>query len=418
MISQGPTVRQGDHRGMKSRTRLSILALIPCVIAGAVEVRGQPWRRHTIDDGSRGADGVRPGDVNGDGLLDLVSAWEEGGQIRLYLNPGTSDVRKPWPLVVVGRVGSPEDAVLVDLDGDGGFDVISSCEGRTRTMSVHWGPRDSSRVLEESAWETETIPATVDMGQWMYCVPFDFDGRHGIDLVAGSKGESARIGCLVSPANPRRVEDWVWMPLYKAGWIMSLESADVDRDGDADLLLTDRKGPTRGCKWLENPGAAVALTDDWVVHTIGGTDHEVMFADVGDFDSDGKLEVACATRDDGVLMFRQTRESGDEWTVTSVSMPPGTGTGKAVRLADVDGDGRTDVVVSCENAKNVSGVFWMSQDGPSDQPEWNSHEISGPQGTKFDLIQLIDLDADGDLDVLTCEERENLGVIWYENSPR
>ena len=25
------------------------------------------------------------------------------------------------------------------------------------------------------------------------------------------------------------------------------------------------------------------------------------------------------------------------------------------------------------------------------------------------------MDADGDLDLLTCEERENLGVFWYEN---
>ena len=43
-------------------------------------------------------------------------------------------------------------------------------------------------------------------------------------------------------------------------------------------------------------------------------------------------------------------------------------------------------------------------------------EISGDsRGVKFDLIQLLDLDQDGDLDLLTCEERDNLGVIWYEN---
>ncbi len=46
------------------------------------------------------------------------------------------------------------------------------------------------------------------------------------------------------------------------------------------------------------------------------------------------------------------------------------------------------------------------------------HPISGPQGIKFDLVKLLDLDGDGDLDVLTCEERDNLGVIWYENPLR
>ena len=33
-------------------------------------------------------------------------------------------------------------------------------------------------------------------------------------------------------------------------------------------------------------------------------------------------------------------------------------------------------------------------------------------------MELIDLDGDGDLDVMTCEERKNLGVIWYENPGR
>ena len=45
-------------------------------------------------------------------------------------------------------------------------------------------------------------------------------------------------------------------------------------------------------------------------------------------------------------------------------------------------------------------------------------EISGGAGIKFDLVELVDLDGDEDLDVLTCEESANLGVIWYENPLR
>ena len=44
------------------------------------------------------------------------------------------------------------------------------------------------------------------------------------------------------------------------------------------------------------------------------------------------------------------------------------------------------------------------------------HDISGTaEGVKFDRIHIMDVDSDGDLDVITCEERDNLGVIWYEN---
>jgi hypothetical protein len=49
----------------------------------------------------------------------------------------------------------------------------------------------------------------------------------------------------------------------------------------------------------------------------------------------------------------------------------------------------------------------------------------GPQGVKFDLNLLLDVDADGDLDILNTEENDNaaggnpgLGLVWYENPTR
>ena len=71
---------------------------------------------------------------------------------------------------------------------------------------------------------------------------------------------------------------------------------------------------------------------------------------------------------------------------------------------------------TCENAhQEKSGVIWLSYREKVTDPAWQAHEISGPHGVKYDLVELLDFDGDGDLDVLTCEERANLGVIWYEN---
>ena len=110
--------------------------------------------------------------------------------------------------------------------------------------------------------------------------------------------------------------------------------------------------------------------------------------------------------------MRWLSRSGSEWQSHAIPLPAGVGTGKSAVVSDVDGDGQNDLIFSCENAKGeLSGMRWLSRSGS----EWQSHEIGGPAGVKYDRIELIDLDGDGDLDVLCCEERDQLGVCWYEN---
>jgi hypothetical protein len=384
---------------------------------------GSPWPRHVIDDSSRGADGVRLGDVNSDGLVDVVTGWEEGGITRVYVHPGHDRVREHWPAVTVGQTRSVEDAVLVDLDGDGRTDVVSSCEGGTRTVFVHWAPSEQKEYMVPEAWRTEALPASQNRMMWMFCLPLQVDGRGGIDLVVGAKGGDAEIGWFEAPEEPSDLSTWKWHTMSPAGWIMSLRAADMDGDGDSDILLSDRKGPQRGCRWLENPGSAGVSTAPWRNHVIGGSDHEVMFLTVADLDGDNNDEVLAATRDNGLLLFRRIGSGENQWATHAIPMPDNVGTGKGVAVGDLDDDGKGDIVFSCENARgDRSGVKWLSYEASPLGPTWNVHEISGPAGIKFDRLELVDLDGDGDLDVLACEEsqpldgkRRGLGVFWYEN---
>ncbi|HUG90677.1 MAG TPA: VCBS repeat-containing protein [Planctomycetaceae bacterium] len=388
------------------------------VAAHADEPR-RPWARHTIDDSSRGADGVRLADVNGDGLPDIATGWEEGGRVRVCLHPGPDRVRELWPGVTVGTVRSPEDAVFIDLDGDGAIDVVSSCEGRTRTLFVHWAPRKPSRSLDAMAWTTEALPASQGQSMWMFCLPMQVDGRRGVDLVCGSKGEGAGVVWWESPENPRDLAAWQPHAIAGGGWIMSLLSDDVDGDGDLDVIVSDRKGPLRGCWWLENPARPDGLASQaWTRHPIGGQGREVMFMAQGDVDGDGRQDLVAAVHRDDLLIFRRTGSASPAWETIAVPMPPDTGGGKGVAIGDIDGDGQADLVFSCEGAEEKQGVMWLSREPgvPLAQARWSAHPISGTaEGVKYDLVELLDLDGDGDLDVLTCEERDNLGVVWYEN---
>lgn len=372
---------------------------------------GKAWPRHTIDDTSQGADGVKLIDVNTDGRPDVVTAWEEGGVVRVYFNPSRVDSRRPWPQVTVGKIAAPEDAVFADLDGDLSFDVVSACEGDNRTMFIHWAPKDSDRYFDASAWTTTAIPASQGKMQWMFATPLQVDGRHGLDIVAGGKNQGAAIGWFEAPANPREVSGWKWHPLRPVGWVMSIISTDMDGDGDQDILFSDRKGARTGVHWLENPGTAKAAAGEpWVEHEVGSTGREVMFLDLADADNDGLRDVVVAVKPRDIHIHKRLDRTGRKWQSRVLSLNESTGTAKSVRVGDIDLDGEPDIVYSAEDAGNgKSGVVWFSL---KDQ---KIHELSGPEGIKYDLVELIDLDGDGDPDVLTTEERTGLGVVWYEN---
>ncbi len=87
----------------------------------------QLWTLHMIDGTLSGADGVRIADANGDGLMDVVTGFEQAGQTRVYINPRAKRVHQPWPFVTVGRTPDVEDTVFADIDGDARLDVVSCC---------------------------------------------------------------------------------------------------------------------------------------------------------------------------------------------------------------------------------------------------------------------------------------------------
>ncbi len=384
------------------------------------------WPRHTIDDSSKGADGVRLADVNGDGLMDIATGWEEGGLTRAYINPGHEKVKERWPVVTVGQTPSVEDAVFVDLDGDGAVDVVTCCEGKTRTLFVHWAPTEQSEYLNSAKWNRKVIGDSADKTAWMFCVPMQVDGAGGIDLVVGSKGGDGVIGWYESAADARKTKDYKWHEISKAGWIMSIVAKDMDRDGDVDVLVSDRKGDLRGVRWLENPGAGEKQKQAWENHFVGAQGWEVMFLKVYDFSKDGMDDILLAARQgkemQRILRYRRLDKSGLRWKETEIAFPENTGTAKAVAVGDINRNGPDDIVFSCESAdKGKSGVMWMWQDDVTSRRR--GFEISGPRGIKFDRLELLDMDGDGDLDVLTCEERDKnskgekggMGVFWYEN---
>ncbi len=411
------------RKGYRAGGRFWVAVLWLCWPTPAADAA---WVRHIIDATSQGADGVRLDDVNGDGLPDAATGWEEGGLVRVYLHPGYPKVRQPWPRITVGRVPSPEDAVLVDLDQDGNWDVVSSCEGKTRTIFIHWAPRQRSQYLDASRWQTRPIPASQNRELWMFAVPFPISGHEPLGLIAGSKGPHGSISQITAPTAPRQLEPMRIQRLYHAGWIMSLRKIDMDGDGDLDLLASDRKGENAGVLWLENPATHAPFLQKnrqtsegnrpWPEHRIGADGKEAMFLDVHQDTAAKIIEIAVAVKPRQIFHFKTKQSHPLIWETRKATIEGNVGRAKAVRFADVDNNGQRDLIVSSEGAADGRiGVFWFPLAALSQPAIRHLSDISGTPGIKFDRIETADLDGDGDFDIITCEERDNLGVIWYEN---
>jgi hypothetical protein len=402
---------------------LGVTALIIC-LAGTAQAQHDIWNRHVIDASFSGADGVRLQDVNKDGLSDIATGWEESGYTLVYLHPGYELVHEKWPSVIVGKTPSVEDAVFADLDGDGSFEVISCTEGDNKRIYISKPPKGESDFLDSSKWTNVILDASDGLMQWMFAAPVQLDGINGLDFVAGAKGENAQVGWFQAPINANNISDWSWHPVSSATWIMSIFIKDMDDDGDLDIVVSDRKpGGTNGVRWLENPGPGEKQFGPWKNHFIGAQNVEVMFMDMADLDGDG-LEDVIATEytNQKIIFMRKLDHSGLNWKSYFNDIPVAAGRAKAVKAGDIDGDGKLDIVLSTNTLKkkNKEGIVWLSYGQSPTEPNWKFHSLSGPEGYKFDRMELIDIDGDGDLDVLTCEENygensEGLGVIWYEN---
>jgi hypothetical protein len=386
-------------------------------------VRNDPslfvWNLRYVANRGGGPDGVRLADFNGDGLMDITTSFESSGDIYLFLHPGIGNLESEWPFVIVGSVPRGEDAFGIDLDGDGAMDVVSAHEGDTLGMYVHWALIDSASMLNGDAWRTELIPSTRGKA-WMYAIPLDVNLDGATDIVLGAKDDyyNSRnavgdIGWLEAPSGDKRIlGNWVYHTMDHAGWPMSIIAHDVDADGDPDIMLTDRNSDEEhmGARWLENPGQN--WEEQWVSHFFPGLEgSRPGFMGFGDFDNDGAVDYMFSLWAEKEMAI--VNGGADELTRIPLPEADTNGGPKGTEVGDIDLDGDLDVIVTFD--KGELNVEWLEFTGSPFASDWQWSTIYDTYDGKFDQAILYDVDQDGDLDVMTTEEVQGLGVIWFEN---
>jgi hypothetical protein len=465
------------------------------VAARGIEVvNREAWPMHPIDGRFRGANGLGPADVDGDGAIDYVTNYEFDQRWILALNPrADGDVRGGWPTVeiwapdplVSGNGKNPESAALGDFDGDGnidaagahGFSDFAAWEGSAPGVHLVWGP-ERDRVEDPHAWvDGGWVPATLDVGHPLWVAAHDVNGDGLLDVTVGGRmhgggggyasadspngnGTFTGIGWLEAPADPARRRDLAEWRFHRIdpdqysghGFVF----ADLDGDGDDDIVDANADFDTpedeEEVVWYENPGNGTeAQREPWMKTTLLRSPD--FFAKpsvaVGDLDGDGRPDIVTQTAST-VILFRQT--SSDPVTFETVELPKPpeiAGTGRPVRVADFDGDGDLDIAGALIHEGGDlpaarAAVFVMLNDGdPWSIDGWTVLPVKWGSGRtmqlpdfgeKWDQLHVVDVDGDGDLDIVAnCEEwwvqdgaevvpffdpavnPSSVAVVWFEN---
>ena len=250
-------------------------------------------------------------------------------------------------------------------------------------------------VAQEIRFQHVTVDAHPPQNPWVKVVAdFNQDGMPDIGI-GGSKG----------PFVWYEYPSWNKHLVTDGGYAtVDGETADIDGDGDADIVLG-------GIVWLENPGAErVTSGSPWKRHQVAQLNsHDI---EVADLDGNGKLDLV--TRDQSsfgrpagnqIQIWKQL--DPDSWSRRDLVCPHGEG----LKLGDVDCDGDADIII---------GARWFENSGDILQGRWREHTYTAKWNHPDAKIGFGDLNSDGRPDiVLTPSELKGntYRIAWYASPP-
>ncbi len=349
-------------------------------------------------------------DMDGDGDLDVLASsgvgWPSPGQVNWFENVDGQGVT--WYVRSLGELGGSSQVIGADLDRDGDFDVISASAGEIVWFgndSIHWSarfPLEEPTVGAGTAYETTSFGelADIDLDGDTDVVLVKADGFHWLENNLDGRGPCGGMWCEEAIAGVTDAQ--------------AFALGDIDRDGDLDVVGVGAANDVTG--WWENGlvgGSSCGFS--WCPGTITESLVDPRGIVAADFDGDGDPDVAVAAIDDGLAWVSNGLGEGtacdNDWCVNAIDDSRSL---QLVRAADVNQDGLVDIVTL---AANGDLDWWSNELDRTDAGEcgadWCEFMIDSVAGIAIQQgLAVGDIDGDGDVDVVRGRDV----ITWLENS--
>jgi hypothetical protein len=288
------------------------------------------------------------GDMNGDGLPDVVAANEEASSISVFLDDSTGTLQCAACEDTAFATGEyPTGGALADFNHDGVLDVVTA----------------------------------------------DYHGN-SVTVLLGIK--SMTTGSGTGQLAPKTS-----YPTVPGAETSNLAVGDINSDGNLDVIATNPQSGSISVFLGKGDGTLAPAVDI----PVGVQEMSMPYsAAIGDFNGDGKLDVAIADLVTGPVIVKLG--NGDGTFGDDVIYPTGATGPFIIITTDVDLDGHLDLVCSNRGSDNVT-VFRGRGDGTFKKPILASTGM----GTGPYSIAVADFNLDGVPDLVTANFMSSTGTI-------